>query len=298
MTCWRFLVGSIHQSSIGIVPLNWKYSAENMSTYLEGIAGYGFEGIQIGLDQGRDPKFLSEMKRLNLRIAEHYIAIRCTPDGPIDGHKDEYLEQIEFAREVGVEMLVFAVDGSADREKIAGRVSKKDSLTTTGLQQLAQLITELASKAASYGVASSFHPHAATYIETVEESEALMALVSADIMGVCLDVGHWIVGGGDPVAAVNSFGDRIAHVHVKDVSGEVLQKLIAGGYDTMEEAVVTDKLFVPAGTGLLNLDELFTALNAIEYSGWLMSEQDSAFEPSEQASEISMKNIKAALLKI
>lgn len=291
-------MGSIHQSPIGIVPLNWKYSAEKMSTYLEGIAGYGYEGIQIGLDQGRDPKFLSEMKRLNLRIAEHYIAIRCTSNGPIDGHNDEYLEQIEFAREVGVEMLVFAVDGSVDREQIAGRVRAKDSLTTTGLQLLAQLITELATKAASYGVASSFHPHAATYIETAEETEALMALLDRDVMSVCLDVGHWIVGGGDPVAAVKSFGDRIKHVHVKDVSGEVLQKLISGGYETMEEAVVTDKLFVPAGTGLLNLNELFMALNMSGYSGWLMSEQDSAFEPSEQASEISMKNIKKALLEI
>ena len=291
-------MGSIHTSPIGVVPLNWKYSVETMESYLGGIAGYGFEGIQIGMDQGRDFKFLNEMKRLNLRIAEHYIAIRCTPDGPIAGHDAEYIEQIELAREIGVEMLVFAVDGSADREKVAGRVKEKDSLTPSGLKSLAQYMGELAAKAVGAGIACSFHPHAATYIETPEESAALMALLPKELISVCLDVGHWIVGGGDPVAAVHLFGDRVAHVHVKDVSSEVLKKLIAGEYETMEAAVVTDKLFVPAGTGLLNLETLFSALNEIGYSGWLMSEQDSAFEPSEQASEISMKNIKAALLKI
>ena len=291
-------MGSIHQSPIGLVPLNWKYSPEKISQYLGGIAEYGFEGIQISLEQGRNPEFMAELKRLNIKVAEHYIAIRCTPEGPVAGFDHEYLDQIAFSKEFGVEMLVFAVDGSLDREKVAGRVSSKDSLTTAGLQALADYINELAAKAVAAGIACSFHPHAATYIETPEESAALMALLKPELMSVCLDVGHWLVGGGDPVAAVSTFGHRIAHVHVKDVSGDVLRTMIAGGYATMEEAVVTDKLFVPAGTGLLNLETLFNALNSIGYSGWLMSEQDSAFEPSEQASEISMKYIKEALSKI
>ena len=269
-----------------------------ISQYLGGIAEYGFEGIQISLEQGRNPEFMAELQRLNLKVAEHYIAIRCTPDGPVAGFDHEYLDQIAFSKEFDVEMLVFAVDGSLDREKVAGRVSSKDALTTAGLQALADYINELAAKAVAEGIACSFHPHAATYIETPEESAALMALLKPDLMSVCLDVGHWLVGGGDPITAVSTFGDRIAHVHVKDVSEEVLRKMIAGGYSTMEEAVVTDKLFVPAGTGLLNLESLFNALNSVGYSGWLMSEQDSAFEPSEEASEVSMKNIKAALSKI
>lgn len=291
-------MGSIHQSPIGLVPLNWKYSQEKISQYLGGIAQYGFEGIQISLEQGRNPEFMAELKRLNIKVAEHYIAIRCTLDGPVAGFDHEYLDQISFAQKFGVEMLVFAVDGSPDREKVAGRVTSKDALTSAGLRALADYINELSAKAVAAGVACSFHPHAATYIETPEESAALMALLKPELMSVCLDVGHWLVGGGDPVAAVSTFGNRIAHVHVKDVSGDVLRRMIAGGYTTMEEAVVTDKLFVPAGTGLLNLESLFNALNSVGYSGWLMSEQDSAFEPSEEASGISMKNIKEALSKI
>jgi sugar phosphate isomerase/epimerase len=54
-------------------------------------------------------------------------------------------------------------------------------------------------------------------------------------------------------------------------------------------------LFVPAGTGLLNLRTLFLALEKVGFTGWLMSEQDSAWEPSEAASGISIANMKAAL---
>ncbi len=63
----------------------------------------------------------------------------------------------------------------------------------------------------------------------------------------------------------------------------------------MNIAVEDFKLFVPAGTGLLKMSELFHALNTISYAGWLMSEQDSAWEPAEAASGVSMANIKLAL---
>ena len=114
-------------------------------------------------------------------------------------------------------------------------------------------------------------------------------------VGLCLDSGHWIVGGGDPVEAARYYGKRITHVHVKDVSEEVLQKMISGEYPTMGVAVDDHKLFVPAGTGLLKLEEFFAALDSSGASGWLMSEQDTAWEPSEEKSIISYSNIDHAL---
>ena len=86
-----------------------------------------------------------------------------------------------------------------------------------------------------------------------------MAMLSEKI-GLCLDVGHWIVGGGDPVLAVAEYGHRISHVHVKDVSGDVLAKMISKEVETMGFAVDELKLFVPAGTGLLKVKELFIQL--------------------------------------
>ena len=45
----------------------------------------------------------------------------------------------------------------------------------------------------------AFHPHAGTFIETPAEVERLAGRLETDLVGICLDVGHYLVGGGDPV---------------------------------------------------------------------------------------------------
>jgi sugar phosphate isomerase/epimerase len=91
------------------------------------------------------------------------------------------------------------------------------------------------------------------------------------------------------------YNKRITHIHVKDVSAEVLAKLENKEILSMEDAVSNYKLFVPAGTGMLELDNLCHELKKINYSGWLMSEQDSAWEPAEAASGVSYAAIKKAI---
>lgn len=282
-------------SKIGIVPLNWHYEPSAMQRFLTGIADYGFKGIQISADQAESSAFLAEMKKRNIEAAEQYVAIRCGQDGPFPGSQAESSQTIEQAISAKVEMLVFAVDGTDDRDRCAGRADSGPQLTQEGFAQLASHVESFAALAAEHGVKSSFHPHAATYIETERETRLLMDLMDPVLVGLCLDVGHWIVGGADPIKAVDDYRNRITHVHVKDVSGEVLQKMLSGQIATMGTAVDEFKLFVPAGTGLLGLRNLFVALEQVSFSGWLMSEQDSAWEPSEAASGISIANMRDAL---
>ena len=58
------------------------------------------------------------------------------------------------------------------------------------------------------------------YIEAPWEIERLLEL--SDV-GVCLDTGHLLLGGGDPVAAVRAWGERINHLHLKDARLDVLR---------------------------------------------------------------------------
>jgi inosose dehydratase len=282
-------------SKIGIVPLNWRYESTKMPEFLSGIASYGFQGIQISAEQAESAEFLHQMKVRNIAPAEQYLAVRCSPDGPLPGSEAESAATIRQAVAAKVEMIVFAVDGSTDRDRCAGRADSGPQLTAAGFSRLASHVEMFAKSALAQGIKSSFHPHAATYVETERETKLLMDQMEAEIVGLCLDVGHWIVGGGNPIQAVNDYANRITHVHVKDVSGEVLVKMLHGEIATMNTAVEEFKLFVPAGTGLLNLPALFQALEAVSFSGWLMSEQDSAWEPSEAASGISIANMRAAL---
>ncbi len=286
----------LSNSQIGIVPLNWKYDSTQKTKLLDGIASYGFTGIQISGEQALSAEFLDLMKERSITSAEQYFAIRCDENGPLEGSETESTETITQAAAAEVQMLVIAVDGSADRDRCAGRADSGPQLSDLGFKRLADQVESTARAARAVGINSSFHPHAATYIESEAETQRLFDLLDNKLVGMCLDVGHWIVGGGDPITAVKSYGNRITHVHVKDVSPEVLPKLLSGELESMNIAVEDFKLFVPAGTGLLKMSELFHALSAISYGGWLMSEQDSAWEPAEAASGVSMANIKLALL--
>ena len=248
------------------------------------------------MEQANSPEFLLEMTKQDISPAEQYLAIPCTVDGPIAESEFDSAEAIRLASLAGVEMLVLAVDGSADRDRCAGRAIAGPQITPEGFSRLARYIEKFANLAADNGMKSSFHPHAATFIESERETRILMEQINSESVGLCLDTGHWMVGGGDPIRAVKDYGDRITHVHVKDVCDEVLQKMLSDEIETMETAVEEFKLFLPAGTGLLKLTEFFLELEKYSFSGWLMSEQDSAWPPSEAASGISMANMMAALL--
>jgi inosose dehydratase len=288
---------NLDKAKVGIVALNWKFEMAKSADFLKRIAAYGFEGIQISVEQANSDSFLSQMKENKLATAEQYLDIACDENGPLataDAHSQEI---VDAAIRAGVEMLVFAVDGTQERDVYAGRTHLGPHLNKNGYERLADHIAKYALIAKADGMRSSFHPHAATFIETPEETRKLMALLDYDLVGVCLDVGHWIVGGGDPVQGVIEYGNRVTHVHIKDVDPKVLAKLVAGEYERMHFAVEDDYIFVPAGEGALDLPGIFAELEKINYSGWIMSEQDKAREPAEEKSGVSMRNIKAALGK-
>jgi inosose dehydratase len=276
------------------VPLNWRFTDERKSEVIAKFAEYGFLGIQVSEKQANSSEYRNLFTKYSIAAAELYIAIKCDTKSIAENSDEETKRKIDAAKNANAEMIVFAVDGDAIRDQIASNAHQGPSLTPEGLSELAEHVNKWSKYSNSLGMRASFHPHAATYIETSEETAALFSKLDENV-GLCLDVGHWLVGGGDPVAAVKEYNSRITHVHIKDVDPQVLAKLKAGKYEGMDIAVNQDKLFAPAGTGALDLDGLLDSLNQVGFSGWLMSEQDSAWEPSEEKSLESYRNIERAL---
>ena len=86
------------------------------------------------------------------------------------------------------------------------------------------------------------HPHAGTLVETAEDVR--MALAHTDVPW-CLDTGHLLIGGLEPAQFVRDHGDRIGHVHLKDVNAPLAEK-VRGGELSLVEAVQAG-LFRPLG---------------------------------------------------
>lgn len=106
-------------------------------------------------------------------------------------------------------------------------------------------------------------------VESGEETDRVLAGSS---IGLCLDTGHLLIGGGDPVAVAKAQPGRIAHVHLKDVRLDWARKVRAGEA-TYTEAVAGG-MYVPLGEGDVDIAAIVNALEDDGYAGWYVLEQD------------------------
>ena len=80
----------------------------------------------------------------------------------------------------------------------------------------------------------AFHHHVATHVETPEEVDRFLGSFSPRDLGLCLDTGHSVYGGGDPAQLLERYGERIRCVHPEEDCSfngwmVVEQDVLAGG---------------------------------------------------------------------
>jgi inosose dehydratase len=138
--------------------------------------------------------------------------------------------------------------------------------------QWATLLTTLdriSAAAAERGLLATLHPHVGTLVESGEDTARVLAGSAIDL---CLDTGHLLIGGGDPVAVAAEHPDRIGHVHLKDVRAD-LARQVRDGELTYTEAVEAG-MYVPLGAGDVDIAAIVTSLERSGYDGWYVLEQD------------------------
>jgi inosose dehydratase len=143
-------------------------------------------------------------------------------------------------------------------------------------ERLVAHLAEIEALVAGHGVRLAIHPHWDTLIETAADVERLLATSTAPW---CLDTGHLLLGGVDPARFVREHGDRIAHVHLKDVDTGVAARLRAGEL-TLVQATQAG-LFRPLGKGDAGIEEVVDLLDRQGYERWLVLEQDTAITGEE-----------------
>jgi inosose dehydratase len=228
-----------------------------------------------------------------------YVPLPATVDGPTAEAPGVARTCLARLHEAGGDVLCVAIDGSADRDSVAARADDPATprLTDAGWDAFTDLLHEIADDAAALGHRTVFHPHAATYVETPAEIDRLISSTDGDLLGICLDTGHHLVAGGDPVATLRELGGRVGHVHLKDVDPDVLDALRGGAFRGLADAV-SHGLFTELGAGCLDLDGVITALIERDYDGWLMVEQDRSLRPPSEAAAIGRHALAATLRRL
>jgi inosose dehydratase len=122
---------------------------------------------------------------------------------------------------------------------------------------------------AGAGLRCALHPHVGTVIERPPDVERVLADSHVQL---CLDTGHLLIGGNDPVALARAAADRVSHVHLKDVDAAMAERVLAGGR-TYSDAV-RDGLYRPLGAGDVDVRTFVALLEGAGYDGWYVLEQD------------------------
>jgi inosose dehydratase len=113
------------------------------------------------------------------------------------------------------------------------------------------------------------HPHWGMAISSAGDVDRFL---DSSTTGLCLDTGHLYLGGADPVEVARRAGDRVLHVHLKDVEPARAGR-VRRGEEPFRQAVI-DGLFVPLGRGGVDIAGTIAALEAGGYRGWYVLEQD------------------------
>ena len=281
---------TLGSAPVGCVPIVWNNvdlpdlgPAVPYDEILDAFARLGYQGTQFGRGFPEGEALADELAWRGLRFAELYCALHADGNGLGADARDVATRDLERLVAAGGEVLVVAVHGTPERDAASGRVGPDSPRwPDAAFDELAALLDEHAAMAPA-GVRVAFHPHTATWIEAPREVELLASRLDGSGAGLCLDVGHYLVGGGDPVEAIRRYGSLVTHVHAKDVDPAVLARLRAGEIDGFAGAV-RERIFTELGKGALDVGGIVGALDAIGYDGWLMVEQDSSWlAPAEAA---------------
>jgi inosose dehydratase len=267
--------------TVGVLP-----NVPEPDEVLEAIAAAGYEGTELGPPGylGRGATLRDRLARRGLSLAGGYIPIHFSE--PARWAEDlaamaATLDLFEAAD--GHEARpVLADAGSLERHANPGRGAENPNLglDTDGWRRLTQGVARVVELARARGFEPTFHHHIGSYVEAPWEVERLLELTE---VGLLLDTGHLAVAGGDPVQALRDWGERIDHVHLKDVRRDVLQDVIADRADMTE--AWRRGVFCELGAGDVDLAAFLVELAAGGYEGWLVVEQDRIPGPREDPAE-------------
>lgn len=174
------------------------------------------------------------------------------PTGPHIYGTAQVIKAIRLARDLGIGQVI-TTEGEPKTE--FGR-------TLTPEQRIFSIVEKLyfpVRWAAALGIELLLEPHGIVTDDLDAMAEVLDRLDAPRTVGLNLDTGNLWLGGGEPLAFIERFGQRIRHVHWKDLGPDWIDRrgqLHGCGMGT-----------IPLGDGVVGLKDITQALRGIGFDG-------------------------------
>ena len=256
---------------------------------LDAIAETGHEGTELGPPGyfGDAAGTAAALQERNLELVGSFLPLRLSRRERIDedfAFLDRALGILDDTTPSGgTRPYALISDAFCEPERLAwaGQIEEHPDtwLSDARFAMLVANAQRAAERCLERGYQPAFHYHGGTYVETPREIDRFASQVDPGVLGFCFDSGHSAFGGGDPVAFLDTYGELVSHVHLKDVDGAVMDEIRTKGLG-MEEAWRRG-VFCLFGEGSVDLAAIVARLRAIGYDDWVVVEQDRHLKPGQ-----------------
>jgi inosose dehydratase len=239
--------------------------------FLRAVREAGYDAVDLG-----PAGYLGEGAALRGRLERHGLALcggwmQLTADDDL-GAAGASLDAFAAAPSGPWPAVpTLAVDGPAT--PIAGSPGRLDA---AGWAAYRAVLVRAAGLCRERGFEPAFHQHVGTWVEHPDDLDRVLEETDLDL---CLDTGHLLLAGGDPVEVAARWSARLRHVHLKDVRLDLAQSLAREPLQELWRSGV----FCELGHGALDLPGFLAELG--DYSGWLVVEQDRVLGPGDSLAE-------------
>lgn len=276
---------------IGVSPLSWANDVLEdlgadipLATCLEDAAEAGYEGIELGR---KFPRKSDELRPLleewGLSLASGWHSGNLA-EGTVAAEIEAVASHARLLADMGSNVLVYGEVGMmAPGAPLDAPMSDRLTMPADQVTAYAERLTQFAQHLhQTYGLKLAYHHHLMMIAETFDEISTILARCGADV-GLLLDTGHAFGGGFDYARLIERFGDRIVHIHLKDVRWQVMNAVRAERLSFNQG--VRNGMFTVPGDGDLNFKAVANFVRDGGYQGWLVveAEQDPAKAPPKPA---------------
>lgn len=271
---------------LAVSPLSWANDVLEdlgrdipLETCLREAAAAGYRGVELGRKFPRDAAVLGPL------LAEHGLILASGwHSGELAARSagqemDAVAAHAALLRDMGCRTMVYGeVAMMTPGAPLDAPMSQRLLMPKADVAGYAAALTDFGARlAGDYGLTLAYHHHLMMVAETFDEISALFDRTGPEV-GLLLDTGHAAGAGFDYAALIERFGDRIVHIHLKDVRRTVMDRVRADD-QSFNEGVRAGMFTVP-GDGGVDFEPLRRFVQQ-GYDGWLVveAEQDPAKAP-------------------
>jgi inosose dehydratase len=266
--------------SWGVLEFDLDGKAPGYEQVLNEMQQTGYAGTELG-DWGfmpTDPQRLrAELDARGLSLLSAFVPVQLKDSG---AHAAGVENAVRTARLLAAvqghtPFIVLADDNGKDpqRTRCAGRITAGMGLSAAEWQTAAKGAEAVARAVfQETGLRTVVHHHCAGYVETPAEISELLARTDPALVGLCLDTGHYLFGGGDPLSGLRQHAQRIWHVHFKDCHPAIAARSKEQDLDYF--GAVRAGVFCELGQGEIDFATIKAELDKLKYDGWIVVEQD------------------------